>query len=196
MDSGIVLPLSHLGRQRELPLSFLDVRMVLSTEGQANATKSRFASNPASQGATMGAWVSRTKKLKTELQMPDSFVGDRQAQQAMTTRAFEILKLAQWVHRDKLDALYVDLSQGIERKPWKVGMVGTLNRSAQIWVNARQSYLLPKERLFLLGWHRDVNVSNLLEVHLVDLAGDAMCLPCIGVVLFSIWHCMPWPPTA
>ena len=90
--------------------------------------------------------------------------------------------------------LYCDASQDVSRKAWgflSQGL-GTNTTSAEIYIYSRQGFMAPVEKLFILGFRRDVRVSSLLDSHVKDLAGECMALPCVAQVLLSACLTLPF----
>ena len=83
------------------------------------------------------------------------------------------------------DCLLVDISQDISRRPWS-NRLGTFTTSAQIYSFRLGRVLLEEEKFYFLGFPRNTKFSSLSMHALRDLSGDAMALPSVTMVIYSL----------
>ena len=117
------------------------------------------------------SWVEACKRRKISVQTHSS--------------SFMKEALAQQVHH----GLVVDVSQNPVRKPMsdKQGVLRTLTTSSTLYSFEHDRVLHPIEHMFLQGYPKDVSVPHTLSVQdLRKLAGEAICLPCLASIVWSI----------
>ncbi len=79
---------------------------------------------------------------------------------------------------------WVDISQSVARKPW--GALRTFTTSSQIYSFKEDRLLVPEEHFRLLGFGENLVCGNLGPDELRKLAGEAMCVPCIALLVWSV----------
>ena len=97
---------------------------------------------------------------------------------------------------EKLEALkhtYVDVSQNPCRKAFTskrgegTGMNHTLATSTQLFSFYRNGFLVPIEYMYLQGHRRSLTIpSEMNQRALRTLAGEGICVPCLGTILISL----------
>ena len=82
--------------------------------------------------------------------------------------------------------LFVDISQNHIRRPWADSASGlrTLTTSTKLYHFGSDRMLVGKEYLMFQGYGTDVCPANLSDNDLKNLAGEGICLPCLGHVLW------------
>ena len=101
------------------------------------------------------------------------------------------LKLNQNLTQEGLKAgvqkgLFVDISQNHVRRPFAESASGlrTLTTSSKLYHYGSDRMLVGREYLIFQGYRSDVKTSNSSEDEIRKLAGEGMCLPCLGHVLW------------
>ena len=98
----------------------------------------------------------------------------------------------------KAQDFVLDISQQVERFPWKGGGEGfkTLTQSSEMFVYARDRVAHPIEHLNVLGFPTSSTSGVQLDLNCVTLsqlrsmAGEAMAMPTVAVVMLSLLHTM------
>ena len=96
------------------------------------------------------------------------------------------------VHGLKSPHFFVDLSQGAERAPWSTHVRSIVQHSL-IYSYKADRTLCPEEMLRLLGFddHRLQFKIGLSAGQLRSMAGQAMAVPSIGLVLVAVCRALP-----
>lgn len=86
--------------------------------------------------------------------------------------------------------VYADVSQNPVRSPWtgSQGITHCLTTSSLLYTFARQRVVLPIELMYFQGHSREIRIPpGMLQASLRDLAGEGMCLPCLGTLIYSLF---------
>jgi hypothetical protein len=145
-------------------------------------------------------WVAQHAAVKESLKMtPKTKLWCDQARSAgldhLSTRCKDLINIA-WhaATRDMTDpvdiasvkaSLMIDVSQDILRKPWTTHL-GTFTTSAQLYSFRLERFLLEQEKFYLLGFPHSTDFTSLSTNALRDLSGDAMALPSVTMVTYSL----------
>ena len=89
----------------------------------------------------------------------------------------------------------IDLSQSIQRKTMRCdGIVPTLGTGCnRLLVTSAAQLITARQCLWLQGINpNDLNMSDMQDDDLYYMAGNAMCLPAIGTILFACMSVMRW----
>lgn len=108
----------------------------------------------------------------------DSLVIDRMAQGKQT--------LTQIIN--SLDDTFLDFSQSHQRKCWtQCGINKCLTTSSTIYSYGADRLVLPIETLKFMGYPESLKLPYPMSHHDIrDFVGEAMCLPCVAAVLWSL----------
>ena len=140
-------------------------------------------------------WHGKAKRILVELGSPadPNPVSKLPAVQDLVKnkRALAVLDMA-WLSTPpgQRHRLLVDISQDIGRRPWTTGPLGTLCTSSDIFLMFRLSCLMPCEKFKLLGFGT-LDLQWLSNSALSDLAGDAMSVISVGMMLLAVWLAQP-----
>ena len=88
--------------------------------------------------------------------------------------------------------LLTDYSQNPLKKPWtnrSTQISRCLTSSSQLYCHGKDRALLPIEMLFFQGYDVNVHVpAGCKPSTLADAAGQGICLPCLGTVVYALKH--------
>eukprot|EP00971_Amphidinium_carterae_P331555 6465197-Amphidinium_carterae.1 len=91
--------------------------------------------------------------------------------------------------------LYLDTSQAVARQPWTTtACLRTLTTSSRIFSFHRKRHLLAEEHLRALGFPPHVCekvAAELSPAQMMDLAAEAMAVPCVTLFSLAILTCLP-----
>ena len=85
--------------------------------------------------------------------------------------------------------MYVDVSQNPARRAWTnhAGVSKCLTTTTCMYSFGRDRVCLPVELLFLQGHTREVILPGKMSQNAIkNLAGEGMCLPCLGSLLYCL----------
>lgn len=154
-------------------------------------------------GKQLPKWIERSKAARVSLRAPlGSKPWSSQAKLLGVTsaREVELLDIAWIAHcnshsedpnitgarRQQLARdLVVDVSQAVERRPWRVGMK-TFTTSAMMYAYRLDRVLTPQEAGVMLG-HAPQVFRGLCEGEVRSLVGEAMALPCCGAGVAALF---------
>ena len=95
------------------------------------------------------------------------------------------------------EGLFIDVSQSASRRPWSRGLRSMVS-SSSFYSYESDRQLVGAEHLLLLGWTESIVgrfPSTLTQARLKCLAGEAMSLPCVALVLVSVLTALDvWRP--
>lgn len=82
--------------------------------------------------------------------------------------------------------LLCDVSQNVDRKPWACKF-GTFTTSCEYYSYGLDRMIFEEEKFALLGFDvRKLNLHGISAGSLRDVAGEAMAVPCVAMVIYSI----------
>ena len=87
-----------------------------------------------------------------------------------------------------LDDVYVDVSQNPQRRAYSRsnGILKCLHTATCLYSFKRDGVILPIELMFLQGHGLDIKIPpSMRQKQLHDLAGNGICLPCLGSILLA-----------
>ena len=86
--------------------------------------------------------------------------------------------------------VFADTSQNPSFKAWTnaSGVTGCLSTSTCLYSYARDGPVLPFELMLLQGHRRDFAIpAAMSSSRLRDLAGEGICLPCLGTIVWALY---------
>lgn len=88
-----------------------------------------------------------------------------------------------------LKGMFLDVSQSLHRKAYTQGGVNRcLTTSSLLYSYEHDRIVTPLEMLYFQGYPRTLKIPmSLSPSELKDLAGEGMTLPCLAMVMWSIW---------
>ena len=160
------------------------------------------------KGSKSKAWIKMHAEVRKQMgientaswtakQSPSMLEGLHQRQRALEVVDMAVAVTAlQHPHEspDEINArLFVDVSQSASRKPWSSDAVlRTLTGSSRIFSPRYGRVLLPHEHLAVLGFPRVIEATESLTASEVrDLAGDAMSVPSITMIVIALMTSIP-----
>ena len=90
----------------------------------------------------------------------------------------------------RLQNIYLDISQNPKFKSCTnaQGITGCLSTSTALYSYGQDRMLLPVELLYIQGHSRTLEVPDLLTGSQIrDLAGEGICLPCLGTLVWAAY---------
>ncbi len=112
-------------------------------------------------------------------------------------RVMDLLNVA-YASRQKqqkgVSNFFCDVSQGVLRRPWAEGL-RTMTTSWEVFDFEREQIITSLETLALQGLPvQDICTQGLAPEDIKKMAGQAMCLPCIGSIMMAYFLCSyaPW----
>ncbi len=83
--------------------------------------------------------------------------------------------------------LFCDLSQGALRKPWSQGSVRCLIQGSLMYTYEADALFRAEHHFRLQGMRDGLDFSQLTDADIRGLAGEGLCLPCIGVIIWALF---------
>ncbi|CAE8638766.1 unnamed protein product [Polarella glacialis] len=98
--------------------------------------------------------------------------------------------------RAAMSGMYADTSQSHSRRTFtnKTGITNCLTTSSELYSFDRDAIVLPVEHLLLHGHHKSTVIPNgMSQADIKELAGEGMALPCLAVIIWSIFLTKQFP---
>lgn len=141
-------------------------------------------------------WVGHSAAMRAKLNMPPgarpwTASGASLRGISQTARILDLLDVAWFastrgLSKGEVDevrgSLMVDISQGVERTPWKL-QFGTITTTSEFYSYGLDRNITDFEKFQGLGFNLDTDFRGLSVVALRDLVGEAMALPSVGTML-------------
>lgn len=109
------------------------------------------------------------------------------------TEAKTLVSRREWKEiQARMQHTFVDISQNPCRQPWTNptaanGVSKCLTTGSEIYSMGLQRMVLPNELLFFQGHSRAVCIpENMTRRSLTALAGEGICLPCLGSLIYGL----------
>jgi hypothetical protein len=90
------------------------------------------------------------------------------------------------IRRKIAEQLWVDLSQGIDREPWKRGPMPTCTTSSELYKFDEDQVVEPEEVLAIYGRQLPRGANGISRQDLQDLVGNSMAVQPLAAVLAAI----------
>ena len=155
---------------------------------RVEAKTARSTARPATSETQMRhTWQRKHSMVRSE-------EGVEQPSDASLGRCDDLKRLAVQVCTKKrldLSALYVDVSQSAERRPWTVKALRAITTSTQLWCHGRSRHLSIPELYDLLGFGEGTSFEGITPHQAKNLLGESMAVPCVTLVLMSVLVHLP-----